>query len=93
MATAMLTPKIVFLTCHGKDLAVRSTLLKSGFELEIYDTLNTDTLGTFTGETLRPRSQMETALKKATIFKKASRMISIYAITSTTLSKRTQQFG
>jgi hypothetical protein len=61
----MAPPKIVFLTCHGKDLAVRSTLLKNGFELEIYDALNTDTLGTFTGETQRPLSQMETALKKA----------------------------
>lgn len=61
----MSLPKIVFLTCHGKDLAVRATLLARGFELEIYDALDTDTLGTFTGEMQRPLGQMETALQKA----------------------------
>lgn len=61
----MASKKIVFLTCHQKKEAVQDALSKSGFELETYDAFNTDSLGTFSGETKRQLSQMETALQKA----------------------------
>jgi hypothetical protein len=61
----MASQKIVLLSCHQKELAVRDALALCGFELTTYDGFNTDNLGTFTNEQQRPLSQMETALKKA----------------------------
>lgn len=60
----MLAP-LAFLTCHGKDVAVQTALAACGFDVKICDTFNTDSLGTFTGEQVRPLTQMQTALKKA----------------------------
>jgi hypothetical protein len=56
---------LAFLTCHHKDVAVKTAMLKSGFDIALYDAFNTDTLGTFTNESVRELSQIQTALKKA----------------------------
>lgn len=56
---------IVLLTCHRKEHAVSAALAQNGFTLTTYDAFNTDTLGTFSDETQRQLSQMDTALKKA----------------------------
>jgi hypothetical protein len=61
----MAPQSIVFLTCHRKEDAVSAALKQNGFELTTYDAFNTDTLGTFSDETQRQLSQMDTALKKA----------------------------
>jgi hypothetical protein len=56
---------LAFLTCHEKDAAVKTALAECGFEIQICNSFNTDSLGTFTGEQARPLTQMQTALKKA----------------------------
>ena len=61
----MASNKIVFLTCHQKAQVVGPALSQNGFELSTYDAFNTDSLGTFSDETKRQLSQMDTALKKA----------------------------
>ena len=61
----MASNKIVFLTCHQKAQAISPALFLRGFELSTYDAFNTDTLGTFSDETKRQLSQMDTALHKA----------------------------
>ena len=61
----MASNKIVFLTCHQKAQAVSPALSQRGFELSTYDAFNTDSLGTFSDETKRQLSQMDTALHKA----------------------------
>ena len=60
--------KVAFLTQHGKQ-----TLLKSAFETALgceilhTDAYDTDLLGTFTRDQIRPGSQLDAARKKASI--------------------------
>lgn len=56
---------LAFLTQHGKLVAVQSPLLQAGFAVVIVEGFDTDTLGTFTGETARRGSQLDAATAKA----------------------------
>lgn len=60
-----MTQELVFLTCHGKETAVAAALRKHGYAIQTYSDFDTDSLGTFTGETSRDLTQAQTALKKA----------------------------
>ncbi len=57
--------QIAFLTCHQKETVVAPILEQHGFALQRVNGFDTDTLGTFTGETPRTLTQAQTALKKA----------------------------
>ena len=56
---------LAFLTQHGKLAAVQAPLRLAGYETHVVDGFDTDTLGTFTGETARAGSQLEAATTKA----------------------------
>jgi len=57
--------EIAFLTCHQKETVVAPILNKQGFVLRLEKSFDTDSLGTFTGETPRTLTQVQAALKKA----------------------------
>ena len=67
-----MTHEIAFLTCHQKETVVAPILEKQGFAVRVETSFDTDTLGTFTGETPRPASMRDTARRKARIGMKAS---------------------
>lgn len=53
-------------TCHGKDAAIAPALRQwAGLTLLVPEGIDTDQLGTFTGEVPRPASMAETARRKA----------------------------
>ncbi len=53
-------------TMHGKQAAISPVLeARLGLSIVVPDSLNTDTLGTFTGEVERPGNMLETAIAKA----------------------------
>lgn len=57
--------KIVFLTKHGKEEVIKPILeLETGCELIIESRFDTDSLGTFSREMKRPKSQLDTAKMK-----------------------------
>ncbi len=56
---------LAFLTQHGKLVAVQAPLLQAGFVVRTVEGFDTDTLGTFTGETARAGSQLDAATTKA----------------------------
>lgn len=56
---------IALLTQHGKEAAVASPLQQAGYSVQTVDGFDTDTLGTFTGETARAGSQLDAAKTKA----------------------------
>ncbi len=56
---------IAFLTQHDKARAIGPALVGAGFEVVTVDGFDTDSFGTFTGETARPGSQLEAATAKA----------------------------
>ena len=58
-------PTLAFLTQHGKLAAVQAPLRLAGYETHLVDGFDTDTLGTFTGETARSGNQLEAATAKA----------------------------
>lgn len=60
-----MTHEIAFLTCHQKETVVAPILEKQGFAIRVETSFDTDTLGTFTGETPRTLTQVQAALKKA----------------------------
>jgi hypothetical protein len=57
--------RLALLTQHGKALAMAPALERAGFALMTVDGFDTDTLGTFTGETARRGSQLDAATAKA----------------------------
>ncbi len=60
--------KVAFLTQHGKQMLLREPLETAlGCELVHTDGYDTDLLGTFTRDQIRPSSQIEAARKKALI--------------------------
>ena len=56
---------LVLLTQHGKETAVHAPLRAAGFTVQTFAGFDTDTLGTFTGETARRGSQLDAATTKA----------------------------
>ena len=53
-------------TCHQKDAAIASSFAThTGLGITVPEALDTDSLGTFTGEVPRPASMRETARRKA----------------------------
>jgi hypothetical protein len=56
---------IALLTQHGKEDAVKLPLQQAGFAVHTVSGFDTDTLGTFTGETARAGSQVDAATTKA----------------------------
>lgn len=53
-------------TCHGKDAAIAAPFaMRAGLRIEVPPGLDTDRLGTFTGEVPRPGTMRETARLKA----------------------------
>jgi hypothetical protein len=56
---------LAFLTQHDKLPAVAGALQAIGFETTLATGVDTDTLGTFTGECARQGSQLDAALRKA----------------------------
>lgn len=56
---------LALLTQHGKEAAVQPALLRAGFAVQTVTGFDTDTLGTFTGETARAGSQLDAASAKA----------------------------
>ena len=63
--THLMTNEIAFLTCHQKETVVAPILKKQGFLVRLESSFDTDSLGTFTGETPRALTQIQAALKKA----------------------------
>ncbi|POA98082.1 hypothetical protein C2134_13760 [Chromobacterium sinusclupearum] len=61
----MLDRKPALLTRHGKQAALAPALADIGWRLSLVDSFDTDSLGTFTGETPRAGSQRDAALAKA----------------------------
>lgn len=60
--------KVAFLTKHGKESLLRASLETAlGCQLIHTDAYDTDLLGTFTRDQIRPSSQLEAAKKKALI--------------------------
>lgn len=58
--------RAVLATQHGKEVAVAPSFLSTlGLEVIVPAVLDTDSLGTFTGEVARSGSMLETALRKA----------------------------
>lgn len=57
--------RLALLTQHEKAVALSPALERSGFSLFTVDGFDTDTLGTFTGETQRRGSQLDAATAKA----------------------------
>ncbi|WP_448567394.1 DUF6671 family protein [Thalassotalea ganghwensis] len=57
--------RVALLTKHGKEAQIAPVLRSIDFELELVDTFDTDTLGTFSGEIERTLSPLECAKKKA----------------------------
>lgn len=55
----------VLATCHGKDVAVAPAFRELGITVQLADSLDTDSLGTFTGEVPRPGTMRQTAVVKA----------------------------
>lgn len=58
-------PALAFLTQHEKLPAVAGAFASVGFELVLAKGVDTDTLGTFTGEQARQGTQLDAALAKA----------------------------
>lgn len=58
-------PKAVLLTKHQKAQSIAPVLSQLGFTIEEFSEFDTDTLGTFSGETERTQTPRECALKKA----------------------------
>lgn len=56
---------LAFLTQHSKQSAVQVPLAAAGYAVYTVEGVDTDTLGTFTGETARRGSQLEAATAKA----------------------------
>ncbi len=56
---------LALLTQHGKESAVQSALMQAGYTVHTVPGFDTDTLGTFTGETPRAGSQLDAATTKA----------------------------
>lgn len=55
-------------TCHGKDAAIAPALRQwAGLSVVVPQGIDTDNLGTFTGEVRRPASMAETARRKAAL--------------------------
>lgn len=60
-------------TCHGKEAGIGPPLLQwTGLLLAVPEGIDTDLLGTFTGEVPRPASMAETARRKAALGMTAS---------------------
>jgi hypothetical protein len=56
---------LAFLTCHRKEQVVAPVLAQAGYAVSVVEGFNTDELGTFTSEKIRPHSQVDTAIAKA----------------------------
>lgn len=56
---------LAFLTRHAKQSTVQTPLAQAGFKVVTVHDFDTDTLGTFTGETARAGSQLDAATTKA----------------------------
>lgn len=57
--------RIALLTQHDKQNAVQAPLAAAGYVVHTISNVDTDTLGTFTGETARKGTQLDAALAKA----------------------------
>ena len=57
--------RLALLTQHGKALAIAPAFERAGFALFTVDGFDTDSLGTFTGETERRGTQLDAATAKA----------------------------
>jgi len=56
---------LTLLTRHAKQAAVQAPLERAGFQVVTINDFDTDTLGSFTGETARAGSQLDAATTKA----------------------------
>jgi len=57
--------RAVLATMHGKEAAIAPPLATLGLRVEVARGIDTDSLGTFTGEIPRPGTPLETAIAKA----------------------------